>query len=214
MSPDQISAKLRASLEEQLSDPKGRVHVETMLSALGAMAGFGCQIAVRAAMKAGRINPDGALVEVTTHDGEIYYYGDQINQPLLEAPISVWKLIAGAAQHAGAGELPDIIEIAKHVSATVGGGGFGVLTVDAKNQPHEAPMEALKTYWQPSYALIESLSGDPIMTGWYFAGAAQGVIVDARQVIDPALSCRIVMEAAVAMSKVDPRAIGFDPDAA
>lgn len=80
--------------------------------------------------------------------------------------------------------------------------------MDAKNQPHEAPIEALKTYWPSSHALIRSLNGDPIMLGWFFAGAAQGVIVDARQVIDPALSCRIVMEAAVAMSKVDPRAIG------
>lgn len=213
MTPDQISAQLRANLEAQLSDAKGRVHVETMLSALGALAGFGCQMAVRAAVKAGRLNPDGALVEVTTNDGGTYYFGDQINQPLLEAPISVWKLIAGAAQHAGARELPDIIEIVKHVSATVGGGGFGVLTVDTKNQPHEAPIEALKTHWQSAYTLIRSLSGDPIMTGWYFAGAAQSVIVDVRQVIDPALSCRIVMEAAVAMSKVDPRAIGFDPDA-
>lgn len=208
MSPDQISAQLRASLEGQLSDPKGRVHVETMLSALGALAGFGCQMAVREAVKAGRLNPDGALVEVTTKDGGTYYFGDQINQPLLEAPISVWKLIAGAAQHAGAKELPDILEIVRHVSASVGGGGFGVLTVDAKNQPHEAPIEALKTYWPSSHALIRSLNGYPIMLGWFFAGAAQGVIVDARQVIDPALSCRIVMEAAVAMSKVDPRAIG------
>jgi len=48
------------------------------------------------------------------------------------------------------------------------------------------------------------------MTGWYFAGAAQTVIIDAKEVIDPALAYRIVMEAAVAMSKVDPRAIGFE----
>lgn len=210
MSPDQISAQLRAHLEERLSDPQGRVHVETMLSALGAMAGFGCQVAVREAMNAGRISPEGALVEVTTNDGGTYYFGDQINQPLLEAPISVWKLVAGAAQHAGAQELPDIIEIVKHVSATVGGGGFGVLTVDAKNQPHEAPIDALKHHWPSCHALITSLPRDPLMTGWYFAGAAQSVIVDARQVIEPALACRIVMEAAVAMSKIDPRAIGFE----
>ena len=210
MSPDQISAKLREHLEAQLSDSHGRVHVETMLSALGALAGFGCQIAVREAVKAGRINPEGALVEVTTNDGGTYYFGDQINQPLLEAPISVWKLIAGAAQHAGAKDLPDIIEIVRHVSATVGGGGFGVLRIDPKNQPHEAPVDALKKHWQPCYALITSLPRDPLMTGWYFAGAAQSVIVDARQVIDPALACRIVMETAVAMSKVDPRVIGFE----
>ena len=213
MSPDQISAKLRASLEGQLSDPRGRIHVETLLSALGAMAGFGCQIAVREAVKAGQLNPESALVEVTTNDGGTYYFGDQINQPLLEAPISVWKLIAGAAQHAGARELPDIIEIVRHVSATVGGAGFGVLRVDEKNQPHEAPIDALKTHWRTSYALIRSLSGDPIMTGWYFAGAAQTVIADAKDVIEPALACRIVMEAAVAMSKVDPRAISFDLNA-
>ena len=210
MTPDQISAKLRDHLEDQLSDPQGRVHVETMLSALGALAGFGCQIAVREAIKAGRLNPEGALVEVTTNDGATYYFGDQLNQPLLEAPISVWKLIAGGAQHAGAQELHDIIEIVTHVSATVGSPEFGVLRVDASHQPHEAPIDALKKHWASSYELARSLDADPIMTGWYFAGAAQTVIIDAKEVIDPALAYRIVMEAAVAMSKVDPRAIGFE----
>lgn len=210
MSPDQISARLRESLEARLRDAQGRVHVETMLSALGAMAGFGCQIAVREAVKAGQISSEGALVEVTTKDGGTYYFGDQLNQPLLEAPINVWKLIAGGAQHAGATELHDVIEIVKHVSATVGGPEFGVLRVDAKHQPHEAPIEALKKHWQPCWTLIRSLGADPIMTGWYFAGAAQTVIIDAKEVIDPVLSYRIVMEAAVAMAKVDPRVIGAE----
>ena len=45
------------------------------------------------------------------------------------------------------------------------------------------------------------------------SGITTGVIVDAKRVIAPALAYRIVMEAAVAMSKVDPRVIGFDLDA-
>lgn len=210
MSPDQISVKVRESLEAQLSDPQGRVHVETILSSLGAMAGFGCQIAVREAVKAGQLNPQGALIEVTTRDGGTYYFGEQLNQPLLEAPINVWKLIVGGAQHAGAKDLHDIVEIVTHVTNSLGGPEFGVLRVDAKHQPHEAPIDALKKYWRSSYALIQSLGGDPIMTGWYFAGAAQMIIIEAKEVIDPALAYRIVMEAAVAMAKVDPHAIGVD----
>ena len=85
-----------------------------------------------------------------------------------------------------------------------------MLRVDASHQPHEAPIDALKKHWAPSYELARLLGADPIMTGWYFAGAAQTVIIDAKEVIDPALAYRIVMEAAVAMSKVDPRAIGFE----
>ena len=64
--PGAISGRLLAMFETAYADEQGRVHVETLLSALGACAGFGCQIAVREAIKAGRIDPRGALMVVET----------------------------------------------------------------------------------------------------------------------------------------------------
>lgn len=210
--PGAISGRLLAMFETAYADEQGRVHVETLLSALGACAGFGCQIAVREAIKAGRIDPRGALMVVETDDGGTYFFGDQINQPLLEAPVSVWRLIAGAAQHAGAKELPDIIEIVTYVTKSIGGGQFGVLRAPPQNQPHQPTLKALQGSWRTAYAAILAMEGEPIMTGWYFAGAAQRVIVQAKDVIDPALACSIVMESAVMMAKVDPKLVGYDPD--
>ena len=210
--PDAISARLLAMFETAYADEQGRVHVETLLSALGACAGFGCQVAVREAIKAGRLDPKGALMVVETEDGGTYFFGDQINQPLLEAPVSVWRLIAGAAQHAGATEIPDIIEIVRHVTSSIGGDQFGVLRAPPQNQPHQPMLKALQGSWRTAYATILAMEGDPIMTGWYFAGAAQRVIVQARDIIDPALAYRIVMESAVMMAKVDPKLVGHDPD--
>lgn len=210
--PDAISARLLDMFENAYADEQGRVHVETLLSALGACAGFGCQIAVREAIKAGRLDPKGALVMVETQDGGTYFFGDQINQPLLEAPVSVWRLIAGAAQHAGAKEIPDIIEIVTYVTKSIGGGEFGVLRAPPQNQPHLPALKALQGSWRTAYATIWAMEGEPIMTGWYFAGAAQRVIVQAKDIIDPALAFSIVMESAVMMAKVDPKLVGYDPD--
>lgn len=211
LGPDQISEQLYDMFLAAYADERG-IHVETMLAGLGAMAGFGCQMAVREAIRLGDLEPTGALVVVETKDGGTYYFGDQLNQPLLEAPISVWKLVAGAAEQAGATVAPDIMDIVRNVSATVGGDKFGEVRVEWKHQPHVSPLDALKRFWRDAYAFVQQSGGDPMMTGWLFAGAAQRLIIRAKDAIDPFLACFIVMEAAVAMSKIDPKVIGFDPD--
>jgi len=212
--PDFVAANLltvfKQAYAHSLPDGRQGIHIETLLSSLGAMAGFGCQIAVReGVVKTGIMPLERAFVVVKTKDGSQYFMGDQLNQPLLEAPMSVWAFIGGALKQTGS-PLPDIHEIVRHVASTLGGPDFGKLSVPEAHQPHEQPLQSLTKQWAAAYKLVKAQLGNPLFTGWYFAHAAQMLIIEAKDVIDPTLAARIVMESAIAMAKVDPQSIGFE----
>ncbi len=212
--PDILAHGMLLAFEDAYTHPlsggrKG-IHIETLLSALGAMAGFGCQIAVREVLvKTGRMPLESAFVVVRGVDGARYFMGDQLNQPLLQSRVSVWSLVAGAVQHTGA-PLPDINDIVRRTVSSVGSRDFGTLSVHADHQPGERPIDTLKRQWAGAYKALKVLDADPFFTGWYFALAAQMLILKGRTIIDPTLAGQIVMEAAVAMAKIDPKAIGFE----
>jgi len=212
--PDAVARGLLAAFEDaythKRSNGRPGIHIETLLSALGAMAGFGCQIAVREVLvKSGRMPLESAFVIVRGVNGARYFMGDYLNQPLLQARISVWSLVAGAVHHTGA-PLPDINEIVHRVVASVGSSDFGTLSVPADHQPAEQPIDTLKKQWAICYKVLSELNADPFFTGWYFALAAQMLILKGKTVIDPTLAGQIVMESAVSMAKIDPKSIGFD----
>ncbi len=180
---------------------------ETLLSVIGACAGFGCQMMVREAVRRGKIPEKQAFVVIQTQDGGVFYFGDQLNQPLLEAPMSVWAQVAGAVQSLGKIP-PDIHDIVRFVASSVGGDTFGSLRVAKDHQPSEEPIESLRRQWPNGQAWLRETGFDPMFTGWYFGTAAQKIILSAKDSLDPVVAAQIVMEAAVAMAKIDPKTIG------
>ena len=66
------------------------VHIESMLCALGALAGHACQASIRARNVARGVPETTDLVAVDTQDGKRYFFGDAINHPLAEAQYSIW----------------------------------------------------------------------------------------------------------------------------
>ena len=191
------------------------VHVETALSSLGALAGFGCQMAVRESMvKPGLMDEAEAFDVIKSGDDEIYYNGDTLNQPLMEAPVSVLGLINEGVRQAGYHEYPDAAAIAAHVAGTLGNAAFGILTIPDKHKPLISPEASLKRFWpllfehiRPYYLDKTVVMVEPAMLGWLFAEAAQRLIVEAKNIVEPPLAGRMAFEAAVAMSKIDYRKI-------
>lgn len=186
-------------------DERG-LHVETVLSALGAFAGYGCQAAIREGLVAkGEITEDEAFLVVKTVDGETFYFGEFLNEPLLSTEkdrVSVYGLVASAALSAGAQELPNIEDIAAHAAKTVGHDNFGIPRLIPAHMPHELPIESLKKHWENLQAILEAYCPDPLFWGWEFASLARSFIVEGKDVINPAIAALVVMEAAIPMSKV------------
>jgi len=179
------------------------VHVESMLCVLGALAGYACQAEVRAIARAKNLPDDAVFHIVNATDGRRYYFGDLLNQPLLNAQPSLWGVVAAAAARAGATALPDPHELFRHVAASVGSDAFGLPRVPAKHKAGDTPRGYLKQLWPALFPLVRKLCPDPALWPVAFGVAIQLTIDAANGTIAPALAFAIVMEAAVPMSKVD-----------
>ena len=181
------------------------VHVETLFMALGALAGFACQMSVRAvAVQEGR---EPAFTVATTTDGHIRYFGDALNAPLAEEQYSVWALAAAGVETAG-GTLPDMHDIFRHVAATVGTPDFGRPRFPEGTGTGQAPETIIREMWPHLMPMLLQYCGAP--PEWPIACgiAIQEAIGLASAAIAPGVACQIAMETAVAMSKIDPAEAG------
>lgn len=184
-----------------MKNEKG-VHAESLLTALGALAGFSCQMGVRAG------GGGAQLTVATTKDGRRFFFGDALNAPLAESPYSVWALCAGMAQHLGA-PLPDLDEIFQHVSRTIGSEDFGVPRFPGEGRAADLPINYVRAIWPNVLPLLSELCAGP--AEWHIATglAAQEAIGATKGVINPSWAVKIVMECAIPMSKLDPSEVGM-----
>ena len=97
------------------------MHIETLLCALGSLAGYSCQASVRELLVRQGGEPEEKVFLIANgKDGKRYFFGDALNKPLAESRYSVWSLAAGVATHLGCQQPVKVREIFAHVAATVG----------------------------------------------------------------------------------------------
>jgi hypothetical protein len=191
-----------------LRDGRG-IHCETALTVVGALGGYAAQQAVWEGMvKPGLITKEKAFTVVRATSGEEYYFGDSINMALASTGpkiASFWSLVGGGAQSAGARQLPDVAEIFKHSAETVGTEAFGIPRLPPQYMPKPTPRRALNECWPHVYAMLK---GTPPGTWAMQLGVvAQRLIAQMKDVVPPDMAAKILMEAAVPMSKVDPKTV-------
>lgn len=139
--------------------------------------------------------------------GATYFFGDLINEGLVayrKGHYSVWTFVASAAQQLGAKALPDLNELFSHVAHTVGSSDFGVPRLPSQYMPRQLPYELLDKFWNPVRLQLAVSVTSPSQWPFVLALAAKLVMIKAKDVIESGIAARIVMEAAVPMSKVDP----------
>ncbi|GHU13123.1 hypothetical protein AGMMS50225_22590 [Betaproteobacteria bacterium] len=202
-----VGAKLGAKevfqrLLEGMKDSKG-VHIESLLTALGALAGYACQADLRAQALAKGMPETAPFQVVGTKDGKYYFFGDPLNNILAGDQYSVWSVVGGAAQHAGAKEFPDLNEIFQYTASVLGSEQFGIPRVPENHKPGDIPLNYLKVLWPALFPTIKLFCPNP--TDWpiLYSLAIQEAIYAGKGAIDPDLAFRIVMESAIPMSKVD-----------
>jgi hypothetical protein len=205
-----VAGKIIELVFGETSDARG-VHCETALATLGALAGFAVQMGIREEfVKSGKITKGNAFTTISTTNGGTYFFGDLINEGLVayrQGHYSVWTFIAGAAQQLGAKALPDLNDLFAHVARSVGSSDFGVPRLPPQNTPRQLPFELLDKFWNPVRLQLAVSVTSPSQWPFVLALAAQLVMIKAKDVIEPGIAARIVMEAAVPMSKVDPRRV-------
>ena len=209
---NRISAELIEMLFAELNEPSG-VHLETALTTLGALAGFSGQMAIRETLiKTGKISEDKAFTIAKTQSGEIYYFGNLLNEILFSnkpGVVSISGMIGGAVQQAGGTSLPDIGDIVRHVAGTVGSSAFGVQRLPPHHMPRIPPIALLDRFWNPMRNFMVVNVHSPPQWPLVIGLAAQNVIVMAKDRLDLGLAARIVMEAIIPSASADPAKIHF-----
>ncbi len=203
--PGHVSTQIEQFLVKELRHADARC--ETILTAVGALAGFAAQHGIwEAVVKPGKMALQQAFVVVETRSGETYFFGDFLNNILAtQKPqyLSVWKIVSSTATAMGATELPDLVPMFKNSAETVGSPMFGVPELPEGHTPSMLPRDLLIRFW-PQVLKMLRVGSDPLTCAVDVATAAEQLMLSMKGEIDPALAARIIMEAAIPMSKVDP----------
>ena len=208
------------------------IQAETLLVAAGALTGYAAIHAVfEAYLKRGRAqvgdaqaaSTGKAIVEVKGQDGQSYYFGDLINSFLAAStgpvarPFFVWGYLAGVAINSGvpAAELPDLNEMFQRAASTVGTPEFGIPRMPANLKPMLTPRQAVDRLWSAVRTGLARVDGPGAggrsidVEHWPIICAivAQQLIGQTKGVLDVKVALRLVMEAAIFMSRIDPRSV-------
>jgi hypothetical protein len=227
--PDSTKTALRAigdlgvGLMRDLKTQRG-IHTETLMTVVGALAGFAAQNAALTSITANMpsIKPR-SLAIAQPKAGGIFLFGDAINAFLFPESGSVLPLAAlvgGAALSAGAkqDELPNLGEIAAHIASVVGTPEFGKLRAPPGVAPQLEPLAALLKFWPQTLAI---LARPPIKRLFRHQEAplqeihwpiilglvASQFIKMSQNALHARISAALVMESAVITSKIDPERI-------
>jgi hypothetical protein len=207
--PAGAAARIVRYLLDTYNDQHG-VNAETVLSATGALAGFAAQEAIwEGFVRPGKITAAQALVRVGTKSGETYFFGDFLNTILMstqEGHLSIWGLVAGAAVKLGAQSLPPLEPIFAHCSETVGTPAFGVPVLPSNLALKELPRQALR-HWPQIKSILLSAGLQPLHWPLEIGVAAQNLILQVNDALPADIGALVVMQAAIPMSKVDPRTV-------
>ena len=190
----------------------GRIHPETILTEIGALAGFATQVAIRKSIIAPqKLNPDNVLVEVVSKNGEKFYFSDMLNWMLFEnvtrPPYSIWAYVSSVVPEESHALLPDLAEIVSNAARTVGTRRYGIPRLPAAHMPHKMPRAALDEHWRIVQQEFGTSSRSAADWPYDLAWAAQWQMVTNRDQVALPLAAAIVMEAAIPMSKIDPASV-------
>jgi hypothetical protein len=190
----------------------GRIHAETILTEIGALAGFAAQMSIRkSVIEPQQLDPNEILAEVVTRNGEKYYFSDTLNWILFEnvtqPPYSIWAYLLDVVPQVDLTLLPDIADIVGYAARTVGTGRFGVPRLPAEHMPHRTPRAALLEHWPLVQEEFAGSGRNPAEWPYDLAFAAQWQMLTSRERLALPLAAKIVMEAAIPMSKVDPATV-------
>ena len=204
-----IGRTIAAVLMARQIKAAGHIHSETILTEIGALAGFAVQMSIRkAVIEAQGLDPNTVLAEVVTRGGETYYFSDLLNWILFEnasqPPYSIWSYLSAVVPDEMRGLLPDVTDIVSYAARTIGTRQFGVPRLPIGHMPRKLPFDALVEHWRAVQAEFTTSGRDPAEWPYDLAAAAQWQMLTSRDLLALPMAAAIVMEAAIPMSKVDP----------
>jgi hypothetical protein len=189
----------------------GGIHSETILTELGALAGFAAQMSIRkSVIEPQGLDPGTVLIEAVTKSDEKFYFSDLLNLILFEnekPPYSIWTYLTDEFPEEVRLRLPEVAEIVGRAARTIGQHSFGVPHLPAAHMPRKMPRAALNEHWSLVQQELVLSNRGPSEWPYDLAFAARWQMITSANVLPLPLAVALVMEAAVPMSKIDPRTV-------
>ncbi len=182
----------------------GTLKVETLMSVLGALAGFSTQMAVREKMvnRMG-IEEDQVFSIIKTQNDERYFFSDTIDQLLQKDKHSIWYMSASATMRLSGRVESSIEEIIRYSVRNLGKESFGVPRLTNQTRPSYLPEYFVENMWYGLQEGLERFTNDPLEWPQIFGIAVQRALLTTKGILDSNTSLRIVLECAVPMSMID-----------
>jgi hypothetical protein len=205
----QLNEMLMAACAEE-----GRIHTETYLTTLGALIGFSVQRWLwEDFLKTGRRAIKEIFLTLGLANGETAFVSPIVDEMLTTPDRTKGTIVPTVClpmMRAGLKPLPNCQEMVSWRNATVGGPNFGAPRIAPPHQPHVLRRAALNRLWGPTRRLLERNAIPPMYWSVELTAAALHTINQTTQVLSPAISATLVLEAAIAMSVVDPATVPED----
>lgn len=182
------SRELVAIVSGQLQS-RGDTAPESLLCALGALAGFACQVSARTNAFAHGMPERDSLSE----DLALLLFGMEF---------SVCGLVAGAARHNGCDTLVEPAEIWAHVGQSMGTPGFGVPRLPSRHAPREQPADYLRLLWPMLKPVITRYCSNPAHWPVMCALALQQAIELGQGTLEAGMAMRVALESALPMARI------------
>jgi hypothetical protein len=168
------------------------------------------------------LRKSGLLLNLTAKSGEIFLLGDLLNGYLVPQATSdnytLWGLVAAAAVGTGVqpAELPDYRAMFEHVVGSIDTPEFGIAQVAKEHRPHITPRQALNIFWPRAKYILTRTDGPGPTKGcnvplryWppLMDVVAAQFVIQAKNALDPRIGLALLMESAIATSKVDAKTV-------
>ena len=176
-----------------------------IMLAVGGLAGVAAQMAVREVLvESGKKTEEEAFQVHVTPDGRRWFAGAQILTPIVEGKLSLWRMALHTAVNLGATRHPDLSTIPPRLNERFSAPDFGVAPVPAEHRPTIRMLPFLKANWARFDRQARRYISEPIELPVFFGFMAQEGLTLTKPDLPPEIGLRIVMESALAWSRLDP----------
>ena len=172
--------------------------------ALGIIGAFGGHMSIRAALNVSESDNEERLTILGLSNGETAMCGPAIYDFLISRERSIFNLVGAGVQMAGGSQLPDPSLLVQEHVRKIGTEGFGIPTVPEAHQLRDTPRNFLIHIWPILEAHISALEKAPDALCVAMGAAAQDLIVQGKDAINPELAGLIVLQSAFATSSIPP----------
>jgi hypothetical protein len=202
-----VAMKIVEWLKSELSADPDMNHV-TVLTIIGALAGYAAQRAIwEGVVVPGSMSATDIFEVRETEAGEKFYFcaeTDKLIGSLDPRYLSIWKIVTGNTR-SSSGEHPEVVELLAHCAASIGTPEFGIPRLPDGRMSNMPPREAVNRLW--AKARQQLAKTEPTLWPMNMAVAARSLIVAAQRAVPLNIGIKIVMEAAVPMSRIDPATV-------